>query len=386
MDSLVFGHNLSMAVPDSSEYRGSRHVDLDAVHELSLIQQYGQSYQYENRIGLNVPFSVSTSANYTPICDMDQQYPWNLVKGGLIFTRDLEKLVLPGPMTAQYIIVMMDRRDPGTRVESLIMSEIKAFGRKIRNAYVPPTPKLGIQARNFVGATLAERLRMGARSWSYFKTERIFNPKQPEDVTTAEVQTAIKQIIDNYGEYFAHNAPCDWNPYIIKKSTLTAMLNYNLVILSQRGENITRLPAFSRIMGDVHPKATPTSYSVTLKVTAKSNFFPIGAYAKAGEAFRYRVEGLSPHALNDYGIRVNPQTDTVYAKHKNLTRWPIMTSNRVLQSQDDQLTKRVSTQVNGILRQYGKPCSRRRPKVVRFKVDLMRGVNRVDKQFIFITD
>ncbi|KAF5400222.1 hypothetical protein PHET_05450 [Paragonimus heterotremus] len=51
---------------------------------------------------------------------------------------------------------------------------------------------------------------------------------------------------------------------------------------------------------------------------------------------------------------------------------------------DDQLTTQVPTQVNGILRQYGKPCSRRRPKVVRFKGDVMLDVNRVDKQFIFI--
>ncbi|KAA3669843.1 uncharacterized protein DEA37_0013812, partial [Paragonimus westermani] len=173
-------------------------------------------------------------------------------------------------------------------------------------------------------ATLADRLKMGAQSWSYFKTNRIFDPYQPEDLTSDEVQTAIRQIIDKYGEYFAHNAPCDWKPYIIANSTFTAMLNYNNVILSQRGENITRLPAFSRIMGDVHPKATRTSYSVTLKVTEKLNFFPVGAYAKA--------EGLSPQALNDSRIRVNPQTDTVYETRENLTRWPIMTSNRVLQS------------------------------------------------------
>ncbi|KAF7260067.1 hypothetical protein EG68_04455, partial [Paragonimus skrjabini miyazakii] len=333
MDSLVDGNNWTIIIPQSNEYRAAFFVDLGAVYELSSIHLYGQSYQYEDRIGLNVPFSVFTWAKYTPICDIDQHYPWNLVKGGLKFTRDMEKLVLPGPMTAQYIIVMMDRRNPGTRVKTLVMSEIEAFGRKIRDAYVPLTPRFGIWIRNTPGATLADRLNMGARSWSYFKTNRIFNPDQPEDLTTAEVQTAIKQIIENYGEYFAHNAPCDWKPYIIANSTLTAMLNYNNVILSQRGENITRLSAFSRIMGDVHPKANPTSYSVTLKVTEKLNFFPIGAYAKAGEAFRYRVEGLSPQALRDSRIRVNPQTDTVYETHRKLTRWPIMTSNLVLQSQ-----------------------------------------------------
>ncbi|KAF8564570.1 hypothetical protein P879_11122 [Paragonimus westermani] len=317
MEDLVDGHNLTMAVPDSSEYRTAFFVDLGAVYELSSIQLYGQSSQVEGEYGLNVPFSVFTWVNYTPTCDMDLQYPWNLVKGG--------------PMTAQYIIVMMDRRNPGTKVKTLMMSEIEAFGRKIRNAYVPPAPRFGIWTRNIVGATLADKLRMGAQSWNYFKTIRIFNPDQPEDLTSAEVQAAIKQIIDNYGEYFAHNAPCDWKPYIIANSTLTAMLNYNNVILSQRGENITRLPAFSRIMGDVHPKANSTSYSVTLRVTAKSNFFPVGAYAKAGEAFRYRVEGLSPQALNDSRIRVNPQTDTVYETRDTLTRWPIMTSNQVLQ-------------------------------------------------------
>ncbi|KAF8563723.1 hypothetical protein P879_11281 [Paragonimus westermani] len=332
IDNLVDGNNLTMAVPDSSEYRAAFFVDLGAVYELSSIQLYGQDSQFEDRSGLNVPFSVFTWANYTPICDMDLQYPWNLVRGGLRFTRDQEKLVLPGPMTAQYIIVMMDRRNPGTRVKTLIMNEVEAFGRKIRNAHVPPTPRSGNWTRNIVGATLADRLGMGAQSWNYFKTNRIFSPDQPEDLTSAEVQTAIKQIIANYGEYFAHNAPCDWKPYINANDTFTAMLNYNNVILSQRGENITRLPAFSRIMGDVHANAISTSYSVTLRVTAKSNFFPVGAYAKAGEAFRYRVEGLSPQALNDPRIRVNPQTDTGYETRMSLTRWPIMTSNQVLQS------------------------------------------------------
>ncbi|KAF7250145.1 hypothetical protein EG68_09335 [Paragonimus skrjabini miyazakii] len=135
---------------------------------------------------------------------MDLQYPWNLVKGGLRFTRDMEKLVLPGPMTAQYIIVMMDRRNPRTTVRTLVMSEIEAFGRKIRNAYVPSTPRFGSRIRNTPGATLEEKLKMGAQSWNYFKTNRIFNPDQPEDLTTTEVQIAIKKIIDNYGDIHEH--------------------------------------------------------------------------------------------------------------------------------------------------------------------------------------
>ncbi|KAF5395879.1 hypothetical protein PHET_11387, partial [Paragonimus heterotremus] len=282
MHNLVDGDHWTIMVPESGEYRAAFFVDLGSVYELSSIHLYGQSKKFEDRIGLNVPFSLFTWANYTPICDVDLQYPWNLVKGGLRFTRDMEKLVLPGPMTAQYIIVMMDRRDPGTKVDTLIMSEIEAFGRKIRNAYVPPTPRFGIRSRNkfdlnvrsaicflfekqcrmfrmistfqmsdcmhlkqmsikshvsfhsILQATLAEKLKMGAQSWSYFKTERIFNPDQTEDLTTTGVQTAIRQIIDNYGEYFTHNAPCDWKPYIIANSTLTAMSNYNNVILSQR--------------------------------------------------------------------------------------------------------------------------------------------------------
>ncbi|KAF7245076.1 hypothetical protein EG68_09892 [Paragonimus skrjabini miyazakii] len=479
-----------------------------------------------DRIGLNVPFSVFTWANYTPICDMDLQYPWNLVKGGLKFTRNGEKLVLPGPMTAQYIILMMDRRNPGTRVKTLVMSEIEAFGRKIRDAYVPPTPRFGVRTRNTVSATLAGKLKMGAQSWDYFKTNLIFNPDKPEDVTTTEVQMAIKQIIDNYGEYFAHNAPCDWKPYIIANSTLTAMLNYNNVILSQRDENITRLPAFSRIMGDVHPKANPNSYSVTLKVTAKSNFFPVGAYAKAGfvideqpyygwghsgwpgepmmgnkqfgrffqdmnmiksgesigitheighnlqpnmvtfingvevtsnifiplvhsfllniSAYEFGVTpGLGEEDMKQlvkdwngnrytgvqlayynilghyfsHGLVGNALT-TVFADGVQLTNeqekvnywvklisleagydlvpfhrlWHFPIDQKTKKATqhlpcffpDNQLTKQVPTQVNRILRQHGKPCSRRRPNVVQFKGDLMHGVNRVDKRFIFI--
>ncbi|KAF5395383.1 hypothetical protein PHET_12102 [Paragonimus heterotremus] len=154
MDSLVDGDHWTMTIPDFSEYWAAFFVDLGAVYELSSIQLYGQSFQFEDHIGLNVPFSVFTWANYTPICDMDLQYPWNLVKGGLRFTRDRERLVLSGPMTAQYIIVMMDRRDPGTVVKTLIMSEIEAFGKKIRDAYVPPTPQLKKQLRNYIGVSL----------------------------------------------------------------------------------------------------------------------------------------------------------------------------------------------------------------------------------------
>ncbi|KAF5395850.1 hypothetical protein PHET_11251 [Paragonimus heterotremus] len=118
-----------------------------------------------DRIGLNVPFSVYTWASYTPICNMDLQYPWNLVKGGLRLTQNGENLVLPGPMTAQYIIVMMDRRNRRTRVKTLVTSEFEAFGRKIRDAYVPPTPRFGIWTGNTVGVSF--RLTKIMQSNSY---------------------------------------------------------------------------------------------------------------------------------------------------------------------------------------------------------------------------
>ncbi|KAF8563724.1 hypothetical protein P879_11282 [Paragonimus westermani] len=47
IDNLVDGNNLTMAVPDSSEYRAAFFVDLGAVYELSSIQLYGQDSQFE---------------------------------------------------------------------------------------------------------------------------------------------------------------------------------------------------------------------------------------------------------------------------------------------------------------------------------------------------
>ncbi|KAA3677668.1 uncharacterized protein DEA37_0005277 [Paragonimus westermani] len=121
------------------------------------------------------------------------------------------------------------------------------------------------------------------------------------------------------------------------------MLNYNKLLLAQDGVRITRMPGFNRILGDVHPEARPTSYSVILNVSQAGNFFPVGAYAKAGEAFNYRVHALKPKTLNGYSIQINPQTDYVF-NHKELSRWPWVTSKRSLK-----LAESFSSPVGGVI-------------------------------------
>ncbi|KAF8563870.1 hypothetical protein P879_05618, partial [Paragonimus westermani] len=223
------------------------------------------------------------------------------------------------------------------------MSEIKAYGSKIRNGHVPMEPTTEIWRTGMNPVSLEEKVRLGAHSWSYFKNHLDLTTYDLEVFHTPEIQSAIRQVIKNYGEYFAHHAPCDWNKYKVDNKTFKSMLNYNKLLLAQDGVRITRMPGFNRILKDVHSDARPTSYSVILNVSRAGNFFPVGAYAKAGQAFNYRVHALKPKTLKGYSIQINPQTDYVY-NHKELSRWPWVTSKRSLK-----LAESFSSPVGGVI-------------------------------------
>ncbi|KAF7257229.1 hypothetical protein EG68_04693 [Paragonimus skrjabini miyazakii] len=274
---------------------------------------------------------------------MNLQYPWNLVKDNLDFPQNNGSIVLSGPITAQYIIIVMDKGIPNTNVKVVTMSEIKAFGLKIKKGFVPMEPPTHWPISLFDPDSLVDKVKLGAKNWTYFKSVLDLYSFPLEEFHTPEIQIAIRDMINNYGSYFAHRAPCDWKPYKQTESDIISMINYNKILLAQTGTNVTLLPGSSRMMGGILSGVKPTSYSVILNVSRAGNFFPVGAYAKAGEAFRYRVHALSPKTLKGYSIRVNPQTDFLY-DHNEFLRWLWVTSSRPLK-----LTESFSSPVGGVI-------------------------------------
>ncbi|KAF7234749.1 hypothetical protein EG68_11269 [Paragonimus skrjabini miyazakii] len=292
---------------------------------------------------LRAPFSVYIWDEYVPACEMPSYYPWISVKNNLVFDQNNTHTVLNGLLRAQYIIVRIDKNVSVGNIMTITMSEIKAYGWKIKDGSVPLEPTTELWRSSVHPILLEEQVKLGARSWDYFKNHLDLTTYDLDMFHTPEIQSAVQQVIKNYGQYFAHHAPCDWNKYKVDRKTFRSMLNYNKILLAQNGVRITRMPGFNRILGDVHPDARPTSYSVILNVSQAGNFFPVGAYAKAGEAFNYRVHALTPKTLRGYSIQINPQTDFVH-NHTELSRWPWVTSSRSLK-----LTESFSSPVGGVI-------------------------------------
>ncbi|KAF6769684.1 hypothetical protein AHF37_12320 [Paragonimus kellicotti] len=96
---------------------------------------------------------------------MNQHYPWKLVKAGLVFIRKGEEIILPGPITAQYIIIMPDNISFEKPTQGLVMGELRAFGKKIQDGFVPKLPEEPENATKSGGTantkTLAARLELG---------------------------------------------------------------------------------------------------------------------------------------------------------------------------------------------------------------------------------
>ncbi|KAF8568055.1 hypothetical protein P879_03941 [Paragonimus westermani] len=353
MNQLVDGDLRTDIVPNAAGNLPIFFVDLGGLYNLSSIHLHAQTFQMRveksfyfvisDIPGLHAPFSVHTWGHYTPRCDMYLHYPWKLIKSGLVFTRIREEIVLRTSISAQYIIIVRGDVSNFTTTEILMMSEIQAFGIKLADGYVPPEPADGPVHIPSNLETLREKVELGARSWTYFKEYLNLTGYNLEDYHTDEIQQAIRRVITNYGEYFAYHAPCDWNNYILSNKTFRSMLNYNLLMLAQRGAQVTPIPGYSRIMGDVHQDARPTSYCAVLNVTEGGDVFPVGAYAKAGETFHYKVTRLSSKRHREFRIRVNPQTDYV-SRRSHFRRWPLVTADKPLKLEDE-----FSTPVGGVI-------------------------------------
>ncbi|KAF7255751.1 hypothetical protein EG68_07760 [Paragonimus skrjabini miyazakii] len=271
-------------------------------------------------------FSVYTWDKYSPICDMNLQYPWNLVKNNLNFQPNNGSIVLSGPITAQYIIIMMDKQISKTNVKVVTVGEIKAFGLKLKEGFVPMQPPIQWLPLSVEPNLLVDKVKLSAKSWTYFSGGLDLSPYPLEKFHTPDIQAAIRNIINNYGSHFAHRAPCNWKVYKWDGNDTMSMLNYNKIVLAHTGTNVTLLSGSSRMVGDVLSGAKPTAYSVILNVSRAGNFFPVGAYAKAG-----------------YSIQVNPQTDFIY-NHKEFLRWSWVNSSRSLK-----VTDSFSSPVGGVI-------------------------------------
>ncbi|KAF5394492.1 hypothetical protein PHET_11347 [Paragonimus heterotremus] len=343
MANLVDGDLRSGFVSNTGEPLAEFFIDLGDLYKLSSIHLYAKDPGYMRSRGSYDTFSVYTWDKYSPICDMNLQYPWNLVKNNLNFQQNNESIVLSGPITAQYIIIMMDKGISNANIKVVTMSEIEAFGLKVKEGFVPLEPPTQWSPRPVDPDSLADKVKLSAKSWAYFKRGLDLYPYPLEEFHTPEIQAAIRDIINNYGTYFAHRAPCNWKVYKWHGNDIIPMLNYNKILLAQNGTNVTLLPGSIRMIGGILSGAKPTSYSVILNVSRAGNFFPIGAYAKAGEAFRYRVHALSPKTLQGYSIQVNPQTDFLY-NHKEFLRWLWVNSSRPLK-----VTDSFSSPVGGVI-------------------------------------
>ncbi|KAF5396250.1 hypothetical protein PHET_11078, partial [Paragonimus heterotremus] len=343
LTNLVDGDLRSGFVSNTGESLAEFFIDLGDLYKLSSIHLYANDPNFISSPGFYDPFSVYIWDKYSPICDMNLQYPWNLDKNNLNFQRNNRPIVLSGPITAQYIIIVMDKGISNTNVKAVTMSEIEAFGLKIEDGFVPMEPPAQWSIHLVDPDSLVIKVKLGAKNWTYFKSVLDLYSYPLEEFHTPEIQVSIRDIINNYGSYFAHRAPCDWKAHKRDETDFGSMLNYNKILLAQTGTNVTLLPGSSRMVGGILPGSKPTSYSVILNVSRAGIFFPVGAFAKAGEAFRYRVHALSPKTLKGYSIRVNPQTDFLY-DHKEILRWLWVTASRPLK-----LTESFSSPVGGVI-------------------------------------
>ncbi|KAF7247987.1 hypothetical protein EG68_09486 [Paragonimus skrjabini miyazakii] len=304
-------------------------VDLKDVYRLDSIHVHAQNQWSFYEHGLRVNFSVYVWPNFTTACDISQHYPWNAVKTGLVFTRKGEEIVLPGPVTAQYIIIMPDKEDLEEVGQGLVMGELRAFGEKIKDGYVLELPGEPENATKSDGTsdtkTLAARLELASRSWNYFRKNDVIGKYTADEVESAEVQQAVRKLIGTYGKYFEYHAICDRHPLKKDPETTRAFWNYNRILFMQRGTTIVRAPGATRNPGDVNPNLKPSSYNVTFNIDVAGSFFPMGGYAKPGEAFRYQVLHVSTPNLRGFCIRINPQTDNIEG-HGHHNRWPVVTT------------------------------------------------------------
>ncbi|CAI2737205.1 unnamed protein product [Dicrocoelium dendriticum] len=477
------------------------YVDLLDDYNLSSIRVHAQNQWSFYDQGLHIPFSVYTWDKFVTGCDCEQQYPWHIAKKNLTYTRKGEEIVIQGPIQARYIIIMPDKDNFLESTQGLVMGELRAFGVKVRNGYIPMTYEDGPEVTNlhtetrqrlltgqkqlrveqaygeyllnneyndvalgwhhnrintmavvrdnarailmtgtqgmdllvsspdysalrgnvrswlspnypnasfvkvteeakygdillvtrhdkfdvnstydrlasgnhsvvigYMGNTqfsnddatelmaklkvkylihdgyymprdipLPEKiesadfipkeydLKLGTESWWYFRTKDLTTGMSWNEAKKPGTQNALRALIAKYRSYFADRPICDRNPYTRTPELDRAFENWNRLLSYQVGSRIEPIGGSLRTPGDVHSSENATCYSVTFNVSVRGSFYPMGAYARPGYAFQYKVLNTSNPSLKGYRLRINPQTDTV--RRPVLTRWFAITTS-----------------------------------------------------------
>ncbi|CAH8513205.1 unnamed protein product [Dicrocoelium dendriticum] len=124
------------------------YVDLLDLYLLRSVRVHSATGGTFAKAGLNISFSVYTWDNFTTGCDIGALYPWHVMKSRLIFTKKGQEFIIPGPIEARYIIVMPDQVNFLDAVDGITISELRAFGVKIADGYVPKVPEDGPEIPN----------------------------------------------------------------------------------------------------------------------------------------------------------------------------------------------------------------------------------------------
>ncbi|CAH8513188.1 unnamed protein product [Dicrocoelium dendriticum] len=176
-------------------------------------------------------------------------------------------------------------------------------------------------------------LQLALQSWKYFRTVDLVGEIEPEESAQPAFQEALTKLIEKHKTFFTETAICDRNQYVSDDDTEMAYENYNRLLLLQNGSSIEVAPGYARAPGSVLSSEKPTSYTVKFNVDLSGSFYPMGGYAKPGEAFRYKVLENSATDLTGFRIRINPQTDVI---RKNvMKRWFVVTSVKDLENEGE---------------------------------------------------
>ncbi|CAI2738592.1 unnamed protein product [Dicrocoelium dendriticum] len=168
-------------------------------------------------------------------------------------------------------------------------------------------------------------LKLGTESWWYFKTKDLTIGMSWNEAKKPGTQNALKALIAKYRQFFEDRPICDRNPYTRIPELDRAFENWNRLLSYQVGSRIVPIAGSIRTPGDVRSSEKATCYSVTFNVSVSGNFYPMGAYARPGYAFQYKVLNISKPSLQGFRLRINPQTDTV--RHSVLRRWFAITTS-----------------------------------------------------------
>ncbi|OON23794.1 hypothetical protein X801_00294, partial [Opisthorchis viverrini] len=162
-------------------------------------------------------------------------------------------------------------------------------------------------------------------SWKAFSTERFQVKDEELGMEQKDVEVQLNALVAKYGALMEYLAPCDIQNYVRDEKSVTALVNYNLALKYQSGKSGFSLPGVHRYPGKIPSSTRPTTVVAKVFSDLSGSFFPLGVYAKPGEAFRWTVLTNTNSNLTNQWIRINAQTDLI-DHHPRWSRWPILST------------------------------------------------------------